>query len=317
MTGDLLSGALALTDATCMLSGGFRIGGTWALQFQPEQRLKLAAIVRGSCWLTADGLEAPLHLQDGDVAVLNDRQVVVLASDPSVEPRDRREVFDGTSDAVIQIGVEDEVLCIGGHVALNRGGEDLLLGALPPVMHVRARDSGASIIQWLLGQLAAEMAARRPGYEFATHGHAQLLFVEVLRAYLDSNDAVPAGWLRALADDRLAPALQLMHADPGRTWRLEELARAAAMSRTTFTERFKATAGVPPLTYLHDWRMRLAERALRDEDITIAQLSHTLGYASESSFSNAFKRTNGIAPKRYRVASRSTTTQGGRPSRTR
>jgi transcriptional regulator GlxA family with amidase domain len=58
----------------------------------------------------------------------------------------------------------------------------------------------------------------------------------------------PAGWLRTLADERLAPALRLMHADPARPWQLEELARTATMSRTTFASRFKAMAGVPPLT---------------------------------------------------------------------
>ncbi|WP_092541608.1 helix-turn-helix domain-containing protein [Actinoplanes derwentensis] len=50
----------------------------------------------------------------------------------------------------------------------------------------------------------------------------------------------------------------------GRPWRLVELAHAAAMSRTSFTERFRQAAGVPPLTYLNGWRMLLARRALRE-----------------------------------------------------
>ena len=76
------------------------------------------------------------------------------------------------------------------------------------------------------------------------------------------------------------------------------------MSRTTFVVRFKTVAGVPPLTYLLNWRMRLADRALRTESVRVAALALSLGYTSESAFSNAFKRTVGMSPKRYREAAR-------------
>jgi AraC-like DNA-binding protein len=110
--------------------------------------------------------------------------------------------------------------------------------------------------------------------------------------------------LRALGNKRIATALRLMHSDPARAWKLEDLAKAAAMSRTSFVVRFKAVAGVPPLTYLLNWRMRLAERALRAENVQVSVLALSLGYTSESAFSNAFKRTFGVGPKRYREAAR-------------
>jgi AraC-like DNA-binding protein len=50
--------------------------------------------------------------------------------------------------------------------------------------------------------------------------------------------------------------------------------------------------------------IRLAERALRDEDTTIAALAAQLGYASESSFSHAFARITGSTPGRYRRTAR-------------
>jgi AraC-like DNA-binding protein len=95
-----------------------------------------------------------------------------------------------------------------------------------------------------------------------------------------------------------------MHGDPGRSWRPDELAKVAAMSRTTFALHFKTVAGVAPLAYLTEWRMRLAERALREENGPVAALARSLGYTSESAFSNAFKRVTGSAPKRYRTAVR-------------
>jgi AraC-like DNA-binding protein len=87
-----------------------------------------------------------------------------------------------------------------------------------------------------------------------------------------ADRSLPPGWLRALTDERLRPALQSMHAEPGRPWRLDELARASSRSRTSFAERFRVLAGVPLLTYLNAWRMQLAQRALRDRDTRVGGL---------------------------------------------
>src|SRR5579884_213969 len=115
---------------------------------------------------------------------------------------------------------------------------------------------------------------------------------------------MPAGWLRALGDPRIAPALRLMHGDPGRAWHLDELAKACAMSRTSFAFHFRAAAGVAPLTYLTEWRMRLAERALEEENTPVAVIGRSLGYTSESAFSNAFKRVTGKSPNAHRSGTR-------------
>jgi AraC-like DNA-binding protein len=69
------------------------------------------------------------------------------------------------------------------------------------------------------------------------------------------------------------------------------------MSRAIFAVHFKAAAGVGPLGYLTEWRMRLAERALSQDGVSIAKLAESLGCASESAFSHAFKRVTGRAPK--------------------
>ncbi|MFF3818606.1 helix-turn-helix transcriptional regulator [Streptomyces bluensis] len=57
---------------------------------------------------------------------------------------------------------------------------------------------------------------------------------------------------------------------------------------------------MPPLTYLLNWRMRLASRHLRHEQTPVAVIAQRVGYPSESAFSNAFTRTMGISPRRYR-----------------
>ncbi len=72
------------------------------------------------------------------------------------------------------------------------------------------------------------------------------------------------------------------------------------MSRSGFTQRFKDIVGVPPLTYLTDYRLRLGARHLRLQQSSIAQIGEMVGYSSNSTFSQAFKRVYDMSPSEYR-----------------
>jgi AraC-like DNA-binding protein len=302
---DPLSSVLSALRVRCMISAGFSAGAPWGLRFPARNVLKLDAVVRGRCWFIVPHAGEPVLVEEGDVIVFDGRQPFTLASDPAVEPVDAHPVFATAEQRFVDLG-GDDVSIVGCHVALGSDGDELLLDALPARLHVHAGNDAAPSLRWLLEQLLQEVSAPRIGSATASAQLAQLLFIHVLRAQLaDARSSFPAGLLRALGDEQLRQALQLMHQDPGYPWKLEELARAAAMSRTTFAERFKSASGVPPLTYLHDWRMSLARRRLRDEDAPIAQIAEAVGYSSDNAFSNAFKRAVGVAPSRYRRAARS------------
>ncbi|XVQ06268.1 AraC family transcriptional regulator [Spirillospora sp. CA-255316] len=300
MAGDQLSEVFDLVEVRGLLSGGFAMRGPWVSRTVVHDPLKLIAMVCGRARLTADGIDGPIELEPGDVAILNDRSWLELRGGTGDGPP--REVIpeeDHPSTCLdgADCGTDDVV--IGGRVDLNAAGRALLLQALPPVAHVRASAATATNLRGSLDRLFDEVAGDRIGSAFAVRQYGQLLLLEVLRAYVEQAQ-LPSGWLRALTDERLRPVLTLMHTEPGRSWRLDELARAAAMSRTSFAERFRTVAGMPPLTYLNRWRMLLARRALRDADVRIGSLASELGYASESAFSTAFKREVGESPLRYR-----------------
>lgn len=207
-------------------------------------------------------------------------------------------------------GEGTDVVCLAGHVDLSRDHGGLLRGALPGLVHVRGDAAEAPALRGLVEQMFDEMTGARPGAAFAADHLAQLMFVQVLRICIVRAEGLPAGWLRALADERLAPVLRLMHGEPDHAWGLEDLARAAAMSRTGFALRFRQVVGVPPLTYLLGWRMGLAAHMLRHDDgVPVATVARSVGYSSESSFSNAFKRVMGLSPRSYRDAARAAVAQ--------
>ena len=252
-----------------------------------------------------------MRLEAGDVFLVSAQpRSFVLASDLAVVPIDAARLFTATFGTHAKRGEGDDWSLLGGHVELDAASGGLLADVLPPLIHVQAASRQATALRWLLDQLVHERAADLPGARLASEQLAQLVFVQILRAHLETSGAQAAGWLRAIGDRRIAPALRLMHRDPARAWRLEELAKAAAMSRTTFAAHFKSVAGTAPLTYLTEWRIRLAEKALRDESPRVSALAHALGYASESAFSNAFKRVNGSSPKHYRRSAKAQVAAG-------
>jgi AraC-like DNA-binding protein len=301
MDGDPLADILTLAGARCVDVGKLAAGGIWALKFPPPRKIKFVAVVKGACWLTVQGEDDARRIETGDVFVLPAQRSFVLAADLNAPQVDGLKVFLDAADATVKVGAgEDNFFAVGAHIALDPKRGAMLAEVLPTFLHVRAGSSEASAIQWLLDQLAKEVAGDRPGSALASRQLAQLLFVQIIRSYLESPGSPAAGWIKALGDERIAPALRLMHREPARTWQLGELAKEACMSRTSFAVRFKATAGVAPLTYLQNLRMRLAEHELREGSRSVSQLALSLGYGSESAFSNAFKRTTGMAPKRYR-----------------
>ncbi|GAB3429141.1 AraC family transcriptional regulator [Actinophytocola sediminis] len=296
---DQLSEIFDLVEVRGVLSGGFAMRGPWVAEGPVDGALKLIASVAGDAELRTDGVAEPLWLGPGDVAVLNGRVWLALRGGKGDGPPEElamAESFAPLND--VDRAVADNV-GVGGRIDLNETGRALLMQALPPVGVVRSSDPTASHLRHELDRVVDELTDGRMGSAFAIRQRAQLLALEVLRAYANRAD-LPPGWLRLLADDRLRPALAIMHDAPGRPWGLAELSRAAGMSRTSFAERFRAVAGMPPLAYLGHWRMLLAQRALRADQSGIRSLATDLGYASESAFSTAFKRVVGVAPAHYR-----------------
>jgi AraC-like DNA-binding protein len=304
VSSDPFSDVLRVTEANSVVSGGFVAGGTWALRFPPPEKLKFSAVARGTCWLRVDGQRKGVRLEQGDVILLPGRDGFVLASSLAAPPKDAYRVLAKRNGAFAKIGDGSECVVLSGMVSLHPSSGGLFTDVLPPLLHVRAVSPQAAPLRWIVEQILHEQSATLAGAGIASAQLAQLMFVQILRAHLASSETLPTGWLRAISDDRITPALRLMHGEPGRAWRLSELAKAAAMSRTSFAVHFKSVAGVAPLAYLAEWRMRLAQKILREGGASVLEIAQSLGYASESAFSTAFKRVTGTAPRNYRNAAR-------------
>jgi len=113
--------------------------------------------------------------------------------------------------------------------------------------------------------------------------------------------ALPANDLRS-QDTFVEKAVAAMRADPARRWTVAALSRVAGLSRAPFARRFRRATGMPPLRWLTEHRLGLAQRSLVEGDLPLAEIAVEIGYASEFALSKAFKRLFGIAPGLYRRA---------------
>ncbi|MDT7789745.1 MAG: hypothetical protein QOF58_8164 [Pseudonocardiales bacterium] len=124
------------------------------------------------------------------------------------------------------------------------------------------------------------------------------LMVCALREWFDREHGT--GWLAALGDEVVGPVLRAMHAQPDKAWTLALLAKEAGVARTTLAGRFAKLVGVPPLTYLTEWRMAVAADLLAESDATVGAVARQVGYADAFGFSAAFKRVQGVSPSECR-----------------
>lgn len=174
-----------------------------------------------------------------------------------------------------------------------------LFSVLPPLIHVRAHDPAVG--PWLASTLRSfiqESMSCQPGWAFAAARLADVLFVQLLRAHLQSS-ADHTGWLRGLSDPQIGRAMALIHRDPGKDWTVERLASASGMSRSRFSARFAERVGGTPIGHLTAYRMYLASRALAEGKLSLIEIAEQVGYTSEKAFARAFHRWSGAAPRRF------------------
>jgi AraC-like DNA-binding protein len=297
---DPLSDVLSLLKLRGYKCGGLDVGGELSLQFGPHEGIKCYALVSGQCWLSVDGVPEAVRLQAGDCFLLPRGRPFRLASDLSLTPVDALTFFtSGRNGGIASYKGGGDCFMVGGHFALTGSQAGILLGALPPIVHIR-KESDKAALRWSLERMMQELRDPQPGGFLVAQQLAYTMLVQALRLHLAEGLRGGVGWLFALADRQMSAAIGAIHDDPGHAWTLQTLAQRAGMSRSTFALKFKRTVGTSPMEYLTRWRMLLAGDRLTGSGDPIALIAQSLGYESESAFSTAFRRVMGCSPRQHR-----------------
>jgi AraC-like DNA-binding protein len=260
-------------------------------------------ITEGECYVELER-EPPLRLIAGDVVVFPEGHEHLMTSKPGLPPAKGAPLADVLSRRPRQLaygggGATTRLVC--GYLACDARLARMLLAGLPPVVKVNVRGSNAGA--WLEASVRyalAEARSPRPGGEGVLAKLAEVLFIEVLRLYMNEQGEGRTGWLAGVRDRIVGAALHALHKSPSRAWTLEELARAAGTSRSVLAERFQHLVGSSPIQYLTQWRMLLASNLLCRSNASLASIAHEVGYQTDTAFSRAFRREFGTPPAAWR-----------------
>ncbi len=293
---DPLSEVISFLELRNYLVGGFEAGGDWSIRFDPFNGVKCYAVTSGACWLAVEGAGEPVLFKRGDCLLLPHGSPFRVASDPALPPEDWKRHFLGAREgALVRLNDGGGVTVLGGHFQLAGAQADMLLGMLPPVVHLRSEIDCATL-RWAIDRMRQERVDPKPGGFLIVQQLVTMIFVQALRLHLDEGKGV--GWLFALSDKHVGAAIAAIHREPARRWTVAALALEVGMSRSGFAARFGQLVGDGPIEYLTRWRMLLAGRSLlRGEPI--GAVARSLGYEFESAFSTAFKRVMGSSPRHH------------------
>jgi AraC-like DNA-binding protein len=237
-----------------------------AIQFPKHQGIKCYAMVSGQCWLSMEGVPDAVLLTAGDCFLLPRGLPFCLTTDLSLTPVDFATLLStrrpGDTVSPHQGGGR---YIVGGHFHLTGSHAGMLLGSLPPIVHIR-KESDKAAMRWSLERLKEELRDPQPGGSLIAQQLAYMMLIQALRLHLAKGEGSGVGWLFALADKQMSAAITCMHDDPGHPWTLQKLGERAGMSRSMFALKFKEKVGTTPMEYLTRWRMMVAGDRLKNSE---------------------------------------------------
>lgn len=263
-------------------------------------------VTEGECYAVQKDHE-PVRMQAGDLIVFPHGGHHTLASDASLRAPGSFDMtdIDLSTQRPWKIvgggGGRERIRLVCGFLGCDVRPFNPLLAALPTQIHCSGQNPECNARLSHFYELAVlESHGQRIGGESILAKLSELLFIELVRMYLESLPKEQSGWLAGLRDRHVGQALSLMHAQPARDWTLETLSGEVGLSRSALSDRFTEFVGLPPMQYLARWRMQIASGLLTQGQSNIAKIAVDVGYESEAAFSRAFKKVVGMPPAAWR-----------------
>ena len=306
---DVLASLLDVHRLTTVVAGRIDLSPPWRVDSEASGLLSILIQAEGHSYLE-DGTGAPpLVLDPGDIVVrphggrgasLHDGSSPMAATWRLSPPPADRKGFLGPLRVTQGTPASSLLSCL---LRMGDAPRGPLLGSLPPVIHVpAAAGPGHARLRQVADMMVAESAAPGPASTRLISRLAEMLLILVFRLQADALSRQPG--LRALSDPLIAPAIRLMHADPGRAWSVAGLAAACGLSRSAFAAHFTEAVGETPVSYLISWRMATAAKLLASTDSTVDRVAFEVGYRSEAAFRRAFADALQCTPREYRARQR-------------
>jgi AraC-like DNA-binding protein len=287
-----------------------------------EHLIEYHVVTKGRCFGALAG-EPGVELREGDVIMFPQGDAHVMSSGPRMRapevdrafffsPRPAQlpyvlmqqgdKLLAGTDALTARLdgGGAERATIVCGFLGCDARPFNPLLAALPRLLHLPGAAASGGWIEHFINVAVEEANRKRPGGEAVLERLSEMMFVDVVRRYLEHLPPEQTGWLAGLRDRFVGRALGLLHERPSHRWTIDELGDAVGLSRSALHERFLHFVGQPPMQYLAQWRMQVGSRLLLESTMNVAAIALETGYESEAAFSRAFKRQLGVPPATWR-----------------
>jgi len=306
---DLLSDILSHMRLTGTLYFRTSFTSPWGVRVPPfENVARFHFAHKGGCFVRIDGETDPLVLGQGDLVIITRGASHTLYCDPTTEDDAlaldqvvHESGFTGKGTLIYGApGTNQETQLVCGHFAFDKNLNHPLIDALPSSIHIK--NYGEPSGRWMentLKVIGAEAGREQMGSDLIALKMSEIIFAQALRTYLSTGGA-DQPVLAGFSNPNIARTLKAIHDDPAFSWSLEELAKIAGMSRTSFVNKFSQSLSMTPLGYITHWRMQIARQLLAETVAPIIEIAEKVGYQSEAAFGRVFKKQFLTAPATYR-----------------
>ena len=214
-----------------------------------------------------------------------------------------RQLSGHVPDPMPNIVFSDGVIASGTSAIYQKYIRPISCSDALPFIVFRHGNSWHNEVNHLVEDIYCQLRDRNTCYEMIVQRNLNSIF-EYLYRHFDELPKAEATRIQINAQIRIQQMLSYIYTHYAESVTLEDIARAADISRSEAGRCFNAYLGCSPVDALIQYRLQTAYRLLSDTTLTLREISNACGFNSVNYFSRQFRRTYGYAPGQYRVLGR-------------
>jgi len=297
---DILADVLKVGELGSRVVCRPKLPAPWGLQFDPKNKAMFHIIKKGSCLFYENKDAIPIPLHQGDLIFIPKRNYYQIKSSQNVPAVNLNEELNRLSK-VTDTKNKQMTHMICGAYELKSNMSLPFFSLLPKYFHLSAEQINSSAeLSSIVQILRKEDSNKNIGGELIIARLLDILLILIIRVWLDTTNDESIGWLLGTLDTEVGEVLSIIHERPQERLTIESLAKETAMSRTKLLNKFTKIVGISPIQYLTNWRIDLSKQLLSSTDLSIFEISNSVGYESEASFGRVFKKIEKMPPGQYR-----------------
>ncbi|MDX2503899.1 MAG: AraC family transcriptional regulator [Gammaproteobacteria bacterium] len=277
-----------------------RLAAPWGMSLSKLKNPRFHIALSGNCYIGVDEANKKIiNIQHMDIVMLPHGEMHWIADQPGRKLTPSKQAGDACELGMplFQNGeITNKLIC--GLIDYEKDILHPIIDSLPSALHFSGIKKNDSIWMTVL-LIDAEMEKEETSQTSIIDRLTEVLFMQLLNKHMSENKEI-TGFFAALRDKRIHRALESIHNNPQYPWTLDLLAERVNMSRATLSRHFNETVGVPPMTYILNWRMTKAYQLIKHSTNTIEQIADLVGFSSARTLAKSFQRQYGMTPSELR-----------------